>query len=392
MKKILYLPFLLFLFTTCSNEDWSIPETACILDFQDSSQNNSKELEYRKIMKRVVSRGIPGIVLLVRTPKDGLWIGAEGMSKIETNEPMLPCNIHHSASVAKMYMGTAIMLLVEDGKIDLDAPIKNYLDADLCNHIGNGNTATVRQLMNHSSGIRDFVEETKHITDYFNDFFNHYTTSDFLHYIYDKPANFEAGTSVEYCNTNFVLLTLIIDNVTGKPHPDFLSERIFQKLKLNQTFYKNEPGYPDPPGLTNSYWDRYGNGQLENITKVAIHFDVLSVGHDAMLASTHDYAKFVEALLKGQIVSASSLKQMMEWKYDQSHRTYNGLALLMERTKHGDSIGHGGGNFGVAMEVRYYPQGDVTIVFCTNISGFFPSPALDALDGFNEAVENITFK
>ncbi|HEV8515214.1 MAG TPA: serine hydrolase domain-containing protein [Cyclobacteriaceae bacterium] len=393
MKEVLYWLLLFSLFATCSKEDWSIPETTCTLDFSDSSQNNPKGSDYKKLIDGVVSRGVPGMVLLVRTPKEGLWIGAAGMSKIETSDPMLPCTIHHSASVAKMYMGTAIMLLVEDGKVDLDAPIKNYLDADLCNHIGNGNTATVRQLMNHSSGIRDFVEETNHITDYFNNFFNNYTTSDFLHYIYDKPANFAAGTSVEYSNTNFVLITLIIDNVTGKPHPDFLTERIFKKLQLNQTFYKNEPGYPDPPGLTNSYWDRYGNGQLENITQVAIHFDELSVGHDAMLASTHDFAKFIDALVKGRIVSNASLKQMMEWKYDQSKKAYNGLALIMEKTKYGNAIGHGGGNFGVAMEVRYYPERDATVVFCSNISGFFPSPALNVLTGgFTEAVENIAFK
>jgi len=110
---------------------------------------------------------------------------------------MLPCHIQHSASVAKMYMGTAVMLLVEDGLIDLDLPINTYLDAGLCKKIGNGKAATVRQLMNHTSGIRDFVLETEFLTDYFNDFFNHFNTNDFLHYIYDKPAYFKPGEKAE---------------------------------------------------------------------------------------------------------------------------------------------------------------------------------------------------
>lgn len=393
MKRFSYILALLLLFSNCEKEDWSIPESPCTLNLSDNnSLFNPKNAEYQKLLENTVSRGVPGMVLLVRTPKEGLWIGAAGKSKIETGEPMLPCHIHHSASVAKMYMGTAVMLLMEDGKIDLDAPINTYLDEDICNHIGNGNTATVRQLLNHTSGIRDFIEETNHLTDYFNDFFNEYTTNDFLHYIYDKPAYFEPGVRAEYCNTNFVLLTLIIDKVTGRPHAEFLSERIFKKFELNQTFYKNELEYPNPPGLVNSYWDRYGNGQLENITEVAIHFDELSVGHDAMLASTLDFSKFIEALMNGQIVSSSSLNQMMEWTYDPVNKWYSGLALLQKITDYGEVVGHGGGNFGVAMIVQYYPESDVTIVYCSNISGFFPSPALDVLKEFTKQVEKIAFE
>jgi len=187
-------------------------------------------------------------------------------------------------------------------------------------------------------------------------------------------------------------LTLIIDNVTGKPHADFLSERIFKKVGLDQTYYKNETGYPQPEGLVNSYWDRFGNGQLENITEVAVRFDQQSVGHDAMLATAYDFAKFTEALLKGQIVSQSSLDQMTTWRYDQKDEVYNGLAILKESTKYGDAIGHGGGNFGVAMIVQYYPETDVTIVFCSNISGFFPSPALDELLRFKDNILKLVFE
>jgi D-alanyl-D-alanine carboxypeptidase len=392
IKKILsWLLFFPFIFASCK-KDWSVPANSCVPDFPDSSQNNPKNADYKLIMERYVSSGAPGIVLLVRTPTEGVWIGAAGKSKIETGEPMLPCHIHHSGSVAKMYMGTAIMLLAEEGKIDLDAPINKYLDANMCNHIGNGNKATVRQLMNHTSGIRDFVVEKKHLTDYFNDFFNKYTTLDFLHYIYDKDPDFSPGEKVEYSNTNFVLLTLIIDRVTGKPHADFLSERIFKKLALHHTFYKNEPGYPNPAGLVNSYFDRHSNGRLENITEVAIHFDALTVGHDAMVATVYDYAKFIEALMKGKIVSQASLNQMMVWKYDKKEDLYSGLAILKGVTKYGDAIGHGGANFGVAMMVRYFPNDDITIVFCSNISGYFDSPALNVLKKFPKEVEEIAFR
>lgn len=385
------LPILFALLAGCTREDWSIPATTCQLNFPDSSQQNPRNAEYQALLDKVVKQGVPGISLLVRTPAEGLWVGASGKSKIETGAPMMQCSIHHSASVAKMYMGTAVMLLVEEGRIDLDATIDNYLEKKIWSRIGNGNTATVRQLLNHSSGIRDFVEETNFIADYFNDYFNDFTTGDFLSYIYDKPALFRAGDHAEYCNTNAVLVTLIIEYVTGRPHADFLTERIFTPLGLTGTYYKNEPGYPRPPGLVNSYYDRFDNGQLENITEVAIRFDSLSVGHDAMLATPYDYAKFIDALLHGKIVSASSLKEMMRWKYDEKKETYNGLALLKRHTLYGDGIGHGGGNFGVAMIVQYYPDYDATIVLCTNISGFTPSPALEVTKDAIHQVEALVF-
>lgn len=376
----------------CAGEDWSLPQATCTLDFPDSSQVNPKGVAYQGLIDRVVTRGVPGVVLLVRTPSEGLWIGAAGKSKIETGDAMLPCHVHHSASVAKMYMGTAAMLLVEEGRLDLDATIDTYLDEALSDRIDNARKATVRQLLNHTSGIRDFVVETKFLTDYFNDFFNDYTTRDFLRYVYHKPASFEPGASVAYSNTNFVLLTLIIDRVTGKPHGEFLTERIFKKAGLTQTYYKNEAGYPSPPGLVNSYWDRYGNGQLENITEVAIHFDDTNVGHDAMLASAHDFAKFIEALMRGEIVSQASLDQMMMWQWAADEELFYGLALLRQATAYGDAIGHGGANLGVAMQVHYYQEHDVTILFCSNVAGFFQSPARDPLLRLMKDVEKVVFE
>ncbi len=392
MKKIFTLLFLIVFFTTCK-KDWSTPLADCTLDFLDSSQNNPKKNLYQSLLDKYVRQGVPGIAMLVRTPKEGLWVGAAGKAKIETGEPMLPCHIHHSGSVAKMYIGVATMLLAEEGKIDLDAPINKYLDKNMCDHIENGNKATVRQLLNHTSGIRDFITEVKHLTDYFNNLFNNYSTEYFIKYIYDKKADFEPGTSVHYSNINFVLLTLIIDRVTGKSHADFINERILKKQGLVHTYYKNGGGYPQPPGLVNSYFDRYGDGSFENITTPANHFDEISVGHDALQASVSDYAKFVEALFKGKIVNTNSLTQMKQWKYaGRQEDIYTGLGLLRKETKYGDVMGHDGGNLGVVMICRYYPKDDITIVFCANICGFFESPVLERIKNLDSEIADLAFK
>ncbi|MBK8392439.1 MAG: hypothetical protein IPL23_25635 [Saprospiraceae bacterium] len=108
---------------------------------------------------------------------------------------------------------------------------------------------------------------------------------------------------------------------------DVISDRIIKNWTLKIPFYKNEQGYPNPDGLVNSYWDRYSNGKLENITKVAIHFDETNVGHDAMLATAYDYSLFIKSLMEGKLVSHKSLNEMMTWRYDQKDEIYNGLGF-----------------------------------------------------------------
>src|ERR1700710_2250782 len=107
MKGRILLWILLPLILSCAKQNWSIPVTACSIGVTDSSANNVKARIYQQVLNGGVATGLPGIVLLVQTPKEGVWIGAAGKAKIETGEPMMPCSINHSGSVAKMYMGTA---------------------------------------------------------------------------------------------------------------------------------------------------------------------------------------------------------------------------------------------------------------------------------------------
>ena len=388
MRHIPLLTCLILCVSSCK-QDWSVPVPPCTLPIQDSSQQNLKAGLYQALLNRHVQQGVPGLTLLVRTPNEGLWIGAAGKAKVETGEPMLPCHIYNAASVTKMYIGVATMMLVEEGKIDLDAQINTYLDRDLCNKIDNANKVTIRQLMNHSSGIHDFIYENAHLMDYFNEADKFFSTKDLLGYIYAKKADFEPGAKAAYCNTNTVLLSMALDQVTGRHHADFITERIIKKRKLVNTFYKNEPGYPSPAGLVNSYFDRYSSNHLENITALSNNFQFISVGHDGMFASPLDFATFIEAVFKGGLLSTNSLKEMMQWKSSNDGRGLYGLGIFRSASSF---VGHRGGGIGSALNVHYNPEKDVTIVWCANYSDFFDTPVSSTMVNFDDEVEKIALR
>jgi D-alanyl-D-alanine carboxypeptidase len=316
---------------------------------------------FQELLDRFVHKGLPGVVLFVRTPQ-GQWNGAAGYAKIETAAPMLPTHRHFAASVTKMYTATAVMLLAEDGLIELDAKISRYLPASVYGQVANGAEATVRQLLGHTSGIPDFSGALAYDLDTFNDPMGSYPPERLLSYVDGQSSIFGPGTGYSYSNTNYLLLAMLMDRLTGENHANVISERILQPLGLNATYYKNEPGYPRPPGLVNSYQDLAGDGRLMNVSDMTIHFTGMFFGHTGLIASSADFAAFIEALLNGQIVGLETLAEMQE----RTECTCYGLGLHFIETPYGAGVGHAGGDFGIRSEVRHFPDPEATLVLLVN--------------------------
>jgi len=169
----------LAIFMSCSKE-LIRPVEACVDKIEEVNMDHPLTEEIQDLMEKYVKLGFPGVTVLVSTPKDGKWISSAGVSRIENQKPMENCNIYHSASVAKTYHVVAAMTLVESGLLELDQTIDNYLPSWVCGDLPNRNTATVRQLMNHTSGIPDFISNIDHMLDYFQDLLRTFTTEEYI--------------------------------------------------------------------------------------------------------------------------------------------------------------------------------------------------------------------
>lgn len=315
---------------------------------------------FQALLDRYVREGLPGVVLLVRTPQ-GQWNGASGYAGIETSERMLPTHLHHVASVTKMYLATAVMLLVQDGVLDLDARVSRYLPEPLLSQIPNGAEVTVRHLLGHTSGIPDFGQVQAYDLDFVNDPMGSYPTERLLGYVRGQSPKFAPGTSWFYSNVNYVLLALIVDRVAGASHARVISERILGPLGLSATFYKTDAGYPAPPGLVNSYTETAG--RLFNVSDQAVHTADVFMGNAGLIASSADLATFVEALLEGRLVRPEALAEMTR-----GNRYFSGygLGLSISSSRYGAAIGHDGGSTGTMCTVRHFPDSHATLVILVN--------------------------
>lgn len=117
---------------SCKKTELVEPVTSdCNLPFVDSSSKNPKNLIYQELLDKYVKEGLPGLIVLIKTPENGLWVGSSGYAGIEDRTPMKKCNIAYSASIGKTYCAVAIMRLAEEGKLRLDDKINQYLDKDI---------------------------------------------------------------------------------------------------------------------------------------------------------------------------------------------------------------------------------------------------------------------
>jgi D-alanyl-D-alanine carboxypeptidase len=363
--------------TACHNI--TTPKSTCQLPVENKGVNHRKAAAYQALLDSYVSRGLPGIVLLVKSPQDGLWIGAAGKSSLETGEPMLPCTLHYPQSIAKTFTATALMMLVEEGKVNLDAKISTYLPPAIIAGIANADKATVRQMLNMTSGIVSYEHDEDWIASRYANRSQRFTPEVMLSYIRGDAADFEPGTSWRYSTTNYLLAALLIDQVTGKSHADMFTNRIFRPLQLKDIYYKNQPGYPTPTGLVKgNYFDLDNNGTLDDLSDWQTASVSSFIGDDGLISSAFDLAQFIEALANGRLVTSQSLAEMTKWVSTGEPRTQYGLGLFkVDLPTGGSAIGHAGDGVGAAAQMYYLPEADVTYVAFTNTGTFFPSSAGD---------------
>ncbi|KAA5547774.1 serine hydrolase domain-containing protein [Adhaeribacter rhizoryzae] len=198
--------------------------------------NHPKAAVYQSVIDKYIKAGLPGIAVLVRD-KSGTWAGSGGQADIKENTPMLPCHISKTASLTKIFIATLALKLAEEGKINLDEKIAEKLPANIISKIKNAETATLRNLLNHTSGIYDFSNNNNFYLALLNYPTKKWKPEELLQFAYNQEAKFPTGTSSGYSNTNTVLATMVIEAVTGQSHAALLREKILAPLGLSSSYY-----------------------------------------------------------------------------------------------------------------------------------------------------------
>jgi D-alanyl-D-alanine carboxypeptidase len=357
-----FLIFFILIFSqSCKKADINRPSPlTCPLEDASAYKVNPKSDQYQALIEKYVKQGLPGIILLVKDD-NGFYIGSAGMADIKEGIKLQPCHISKIASITKFMLGVAIMRLQEKGILSLDDPISKYISKDKLDKIANGNEPlTVRNLMNHTSGIYDVIKDQGFYLQVLNDPARHWTADDLLRYVYNKDAlfAFNPADTAGYSNTNFTLLSMIVEAATGKPHSQVLHEEVIDPLALNDTYYFWHDPLPDGK-IAQGYYDLYNNGTLMNLT----NWNTGSGnGYGGVYSTVWDMYLFIDALFaKKTLLTQASLDQMLVFHHTIESRKQLGVACFRDFIDIGDTAtdyawGHRGRDLSYSADLYYFPQ------------------------------------
>lgn len=330
------------------------------------NKDYSRAEAIRSIMKQYTDEGLPGAAIAIYTEQEGWWSYAEGYARTEDQTPMRPDHLQYLQSVSKTFMAVAILKLHEQGKIDLGAPLTTYLPAPFHSTIKNAGRITVRMLLNHRSGVPEYVGDPEYVSLVIQHPLTVHKIEGCLKFLENEDSQFPPGSQYKYTNTNYLLLAMITDAITGD-HAAFIAENIMKPLGLKNTYYRNDPGYLHYENLVDSYWDVLNTGVPANITQMQ-RANVASLkGDDGIVCTPADAVLFLKGLMEGRLLEKSSLDLMQTWVKNKKGNPVYGMGLSYFTQGGIVGYGHGGGGIGAGCLLLYVPSKKTYVFIATNV-------------------------
>jgi D-alanyl-D-alanine carboxypeptidase len=368
MKNLILAATLLLSATACE-KDIFIPKPDVVDDV--SYADHPKHQEYLAQLEAYrKNSNSPGAILLVYRQGEPLWAGAAGKSNLEHQTAMRTNTPFRVGSITKTFVATAVLKLVEQGRLSLDDKLGTHLPK-VTGKIPQADQITLRHLLGHLSGIVDPPNESiRYQLDLVDDpeRMDDKSIDQLLEeYVYGKPLHFEPGAAYSYSNTNYWLLGQIIESVTGKTIQQVLDEFIFTPLALTGTYLEQR----DDRNVARGYTDLYGDGRLLDVSRWD-RADTDGKASGGIISTAADLKTFLLALMQGQLISPASLEMMKAVQLQGCDNIFCEYGLGLELWRFGDAIafGHNGGSVGIEANVIYMPAtGNLTVIYKNNGNG-----------------------
>jgi D-alanyl-D-alanine carboxypeptidase len=292
--------------------------------------------ELRRLLDPIVAAGAPGAAARVR---DGHRVtqAASGLADLRTGRRMRPGPHYRVGSVTKPFVATVVLQLVGEGKLSLSDTVERWLPGIL----PYGDQVTLRQLLNHTSGVPDnSLEPLVMLYTSPHGRARTWTPRQLVALIADRPPDFPPGTAWHYSNTGYVLAGMIVEAATGHKLGRELARRIFRPLRLHDTFFPiNRPDIPgpNPRGYSLPLVDEAGP-----LLDFTVYNPSLAWGAGNLISDLADLERFFRALLGGRLLPPRLLAAMTTPVNTGLPGYGYGLGLEMIDTPSGRLLGHGG--------------------------------------------------
>ncbi|MEU2715597.1 serine hydrolase domain-containing protein [Streptomyces sp. NPDC007205] len=340
-------------------------------------------------LRAVHDAGMYGVYSSVRDGSER-WTGAAGVADVDTGRPVRPGMLHRVGSVSKAFTSVALLQQVERGRLRLDAPIGDYLPALVPGE--RGREITVRMLLNHTSGIGDYVVgafpslahgSTASLDE---DRFRSIRPEELVRLGLAAPATGKPGEKWSYSNTNYVIAGLLLEKLTGQDAEAYITRHVIARAGLHHTSFPRTPYIQGPHARM--YDSFYG---LINPPRDYSDYDMSwAYTAGALVSTTDDLNRFYRALLGGKLIGPAALREMQRTVPTGDGANYGLGIYSVDFRGCGRFWGHDGAVFGAGTLVYSSPDGKRQVAMGWNLmkyerlksdgTGFEDSPIDDALN------------
>ncbi|WP_329278800.1 serine hydrolase domain-containing protein [Streptomyces sp. NBC_00691] len=303
----------------------------------------------RAALQAAVDAGVPGAVAQARDGR-GDWTGTAGERGGDDR--------FRVGSITKTFTATVLLQLQAEGRLDLDDPVEKWLPGVVRGNGHDGRRITVRQLLNHTSGVYSVTSDPGFQEKIFGPGFlehryDRWTPRRLVDIAMTHAPDFAPGTDWNYSNTNYVLAGMVIEKVTGRPYGKAVENRIIKPLKLRAT---SVPGtdvrMPRPSSPAWSTLSADPGAPVHDVSRLS---PTIAYAAGEMISDSNDLQTFYRALLKGRLLPKAELKEMTTTVQvsPELPGTGYGLGLMKQKLSCGKEIwGHGGGIHGSSSEAH----------------------------------------
>ena len=306
--------------------------------------------------------GYPAALAAVSDSKGESAGVAVGKGSLETGQAPPMDGEVRIGSNTKTFVAVVVMQLVQEGKVGLDEPIETYLPGLIKGEGIDGSKITVRQLLQHTSGLPEYTDTTPGRSDIFQIKDHYIPPRDLLDTALGKPAAFEPGTQWAYTNTNYLVLGMLVERVSQRPVGEQIDERIVKKLGLSHTYF-SAPGDRSIKGTHPQGYHLSAEGKLEDITEMD---PAWAWAAGAMVSTPSELNTFFQAVFDGRLLTQASIDEMKKGVDTGAGGAVYGLGLIgTPLSCGGTSWGHNGGIHGYRTYDAVGPDGTAVTVAVT---------------------------
>ena len=320
----------------------------------------AQKRDLKASIQKLVDAGYPG-ALAVKTDKDGNTVGATaGKGNLSTGEaPPLDGEVRIGSNT-KTFVAVVIMKMVEEGKVKLDEPIETYLPGLIKGQGVDGKKITVRQLLQHTSGLPEFWSG---LPDFFAMRNDYVSPRDILDMALTRPAQFAPGAKFTYTNTNYIVLGLLAERVGKRPIAEQIEVKIVKPLGLKHTYMPKEGEKALRGKHPRGYHTRDNKpGKLVDITDSDPSW---AWAAGSMVSTPSELNKFMQSVFDGSLLNQASIAEMKKSVPMGDGGDVYGLGLIGHKLSCGVAWGHGGAIPGYQTANAVGPDGAAAVIATT---------------------------